>query len=102
MRKFLIFCLIIIMAAWAGASEKQSLKGWPAILRDYRDGLITLDDKAQLALTLLTNPENLPQRYQIDRPMKDATAMVLDIMTTKDRIEPSIINQYYLDRKSVV
>jgi hypothetical protein len=96
MRNILIFCLVVALVACAGASQKQSLKGWPAILQDYRDGLITLDEKALLALTLLTNPKELPQKYQIDRPMKDATIMLLDIMSTKDGIDPSIINQYFL------
>jgi len=95
--RYLITCFMLIcLIATASAGNKGQLNGWPAILQDYNDGLITLDQKAQLALTLLTNPENLPPRYQIDHPMKDATVMILDIMTVRGEIDPDIINQYFL------
>jgi hypothetical protein len=86
--------LILFLGAFGNISEKAG--GWQLILQDYGDGLISLDQKAQLALTLLTEPENLPERYHIDKPMKDATGMILDIMTDKDRINPDIIHRYYL------
>ncbi len=96
MRYFLTYLMLIFLVVAANAGGGDQLKGWPAILQDYNNGLITLDQKAQLAFTLLTNPENLPPRYQIERPMKDATGMILDIMTVRDEISPDIINLYFL------
>ena len=96
MKVLTIIGLILVIALPVLAQDQKPVSGWPLILQDYRDGIITLDQKAQLALTLLTNPENLPKRYQIDHPMRDATTMILDVMTDKDRINPGIIYQYNL------
>lgn len=96
MRYFLTVFLGVVLVSMAIAADEQNLTGWPLILKDYQDGLITANEKAHLALTLLANPESLPPRYQIDRPMKSATAMILDIMTDKDRIDPNLLSQYSL------
>jgi hypothetical protein len=60
--------------------------GWQAIQADYLSGKITADERVQYAMTLLTNPQNLPPQYQITEPMKDATAMVVEIMDDKGTI----------------
>ena len=68
--------------------------GWQTIQEDYLSGRISADKRADLALTLLTNPENLPQPYQISEPMKDATGMIVEIMSEKDRLNPDILERY--------
>ena len=97
MRYFLVVFLGIMLASTAIAADQDNLKGWPLILKDYHDGLITANEKAHLALTLLNSPQSLPSRYQIDKPMKGATAMILDILTDKEgRIDPNLLDQYNL------
>ncbi|MCP4583724.1 MAG: T9SS type A sorting domain-containing protein [candidate division Zixibacteria bacterium] len=92
----MLILLVIFLVAPVSADNQPGLKGWPAILQDYKDGLIDSDQKIELALTLLINPQNLPPRYQIDKPMRDATSMILDIMTVDGKIVPEIVNQHDL------
>jgi len=94
MRTSIVLCFVLLINLAVFAADDSGLTGWPLILQDYQNGLITVDEKATLALTLLTNPENLPERYQIDRPMKSATTMILDIMSENGKINPDIMNQY--------
>ena len=96
MKRLIAICIIVCLSVLPLAAQQPTAKGWPVILADYQKGMISVNEKAQLALTLLVHPEDLPERYQIDVPMRDATTMILDIMTDKDRIDPSIIGQYYL------
>ena len=96
MKRLITICAIVCLWLLPLAAQQPALKGWPVILEDYQKGLISLDEKARLALNLLVNPEILPERYRIDVPMRDATTMILDIMTDKDQIDPWIIEQYYL------
>lgn len=68
--------------------------GWQSIQEDYLSGKITADQRAEYALMLLENPGQLPPEYQIDQPMKDATGMIIEIMTEKDIVNPQIIYRY--------
>lgn len=88
MRLFLTTCIIMGLTGLAFAG------GWQAIQEDYISGKISADERVQYAMTLLTNPQNLPPQYQITEPMKDATAMVVEIMTDKGSINPALFNQY--------
>jgi hypothetical protein len=88
MKSILTVCMIMGLTGLAAAG------GWQAIQQDYLSGKITANERVEYAITLLTNPENLPPQYQITEPMKDATGMILEIMTDKGIIDPSLFNQY--------
>ncbi len=47
---------------------------------DYNSGKLTLTEKLTLKALMLTDPESLPRQYQIDRPLKDGTMLVRDII----------------------
>jgi len=88
MSRWLTLCLVIALAGISGAG------GWQSIQDDYLSGKITADQRAEFALMLLENPQLLPPEYQIDRPMKDATGMIVEIMSEKDILNPQIIHRY--------
>jgi hypothetical protein len=88
MKSFLTACIIMGITGLAMAG------GWQAIQQDYLAGKITADERVEFAITLLTNPGNLPTQYQISEPTKDATGMIIDIETEKGNVNPSIFNRF--------
>jgi len=88
MKAVLTLCMIIGFASLAMAG------GWQAIQQDYLSGKITAEQRAEFAITLLTNPDSLPAKYQIDRPIKDATGMILDVMTDKNLLNPYVFDRF--------
>lgn len=68
--------------------------GWSAgetglgnIDEDYSNGLITLTEKLTYKALMLTDPEALPSRYKIDKPLKDGTSLVLDIAQNRAALD---------------
>jgi hypothetical protein len=47
---------------------------------DYRSGKISLIEKLTYQALMLTDPQSLPPQYRIDRPLKDGTLLVQDIL----------------------
>jgi hypothetical protein len=88
MRISLTICLVLGLAIFAQAG------GWSTIQADYEKGAISANQRVEFAITLLTNPDQLPLDYKIDQPIKDATGMVVDILAEKDNIDPDLFNRF--------
>ena len=46
---------------------------------DYNSGAISLPEMLTIKALMLTDPASLPDRYRIDKPLKDGTLLALDI-----------------------
>lgn len=58
--------------------------GFGDIDDDYNSGRITLTEKLTYKALMLTDPGSLPTRYTIDRPLKDGTLLMMDIVANWD------------------
>jgi len=64
---------------------------------DYLNGKLTLTEKLTYKALMLTDPEALPPEYRIDRPLKDGTLLVMDIIENRHRVD-----QEFRDRFPVI
>jgi hypothetical protein len=71
--------IIAGLILWTNPLEAMS-GGLENIEADFESGKLTLTEKLTLKALMVTDPVSLPPRYRIDRPLKDGTLLVLDII----------------------
>jgi len=64
------------------------------LAEDYENGVITLDEKLNFEAMMLTNPDALPARYSIDKPLKDGTLLAMDISQNRILLDQSFFDHY--------
>jgi hypothetical protein len=61
---------------------------------DYNNGTISLTEKLSYKAMMLCEPESLPPKYRIDRPLKDGTLLMLDLRANWDHADSEFKEQF--------
>ncbi len=91
---FPVLGLVIIASSLSADLRKKSVSPFALIESDYQQGLITLDEKLNLRLKLIFDPETLPEKYGVSDSgirsisSRGVTPTLVEIYQNWDELSP--------------
>ncbi len=84
---FLALSLLIVVSMVSCAGDEETTQNSVELIdRAYEKGVIDYNMRALYLTYSIYKPEALPQEYQSNMPMKDATPIILEIQRNWDRL----------------
>ncbi len=93
MKNSIFLLLISGLILFAPGNSYSALPG--DIDADFDSGKLTVSERLTLKALMLTDPDSLPEKYRLDRPLKDGTMLIRDIVEHWDEA-----NQRFKERFS--